>query len=540
MRTQTGLCTILSFGTALEFTLKTGIALTKSNKKKFRISLFDVLGVVAVLVMVWSLYSLVRRYGTGFGELDIEVTQDELEAGFREGYEYHSLYLGAAKVGTLRSERRRNVGGGYRMTTEMELSVSTGLFTQRTRSNLVADLDAEFRLSSFQLDMSGGVLNLSLEGRWDGEAIVVTGLPGDSSARRFELPEPPLIMPSLRPVLMRRNLREGDRLSLSYYDPMSQAPVAVDIAFIGHENIELMGRTVEAFHFEEIALGHRNQVWVNALGEVLIEELPMGFKAVREPEAEARYGLNRGESEEPPHITSQVLDQVVDNDLQRPRWTSAHLQLRAPGGLVLPTDEQAVRKLQEDVIAVDITRAKELPKAARLQPRELEKLGAYLVDTLTLQSSSTAVRIVSREVMERAERSTWDTLRVDQRVDALVSFVATDLELVKGSQERFESSEGVLDARRGSALGKAYALVALLRAQGIPSRLVHGMVLVGSSLVRHVWVDVYLNQWVDVDPTFGQSPADAGHIRLGEGGQVERFFAQGVMTGVELLQAQGK
>ena len=34
----------------------------------------------------------------------------------------------------------------------------------------------------------------------------------------------------------------------------------------------------------------------------------------------------------------------------------------------------------------------------------------------------------------------------------------------------------------------------------------------------HAWPEVYLNGWVAVDPTFGQFPADATHIRLVEGG----------------------
>ena len=34
----------------------------------------------------------------------------------------------------------------------------------------------------------------------------------------------------------------------------------------------------------------------------------------------------------------------------------------------------------------------------------------------------------------------------------------------------------------------------------------------------HAWPEVYVGKWVAVDPTFGQFPADATHIRLVEGG----------------------
>ena len=56
----------------------------------------------------------------------------------------------------------------------------------------------------------------------------------------------------------------------------------------GEQGIELMGReNVEAHHFEERIAGVINNVYVNALGEVLLEELPGGIVAVRKPETEA-------------------------------------------------------------------------------------------------------------------------------------------------------------------------------------------------------------------------------------------------------------
>jgi len=34
----------------------------------------------------------------------------------------------------------------------------------------------------------------------------------------------------------------------------------------------------------------------------------------------------------------------------------------------------------------------------------------------------------------------------------------------------------------------------------------------------HAWVEAYLDGWVSVDPTLGQIPADASHIKLAQGG----------------------
>jgi hypothetical protein len=34
----------------------------------------------------------------------------------------------------------------------------------------------------------------------------------------------------------------------------------------------------------------------------------------------------------------------------------------------------------------------------------------------------------------------------------------------------------------------------------------------------HAWPEVFLGDWVGVDPTFGQFPADAAHLRFTIGG----------------------
>jgi transglutaminase-like putative cysteine protease len=55
----------------------------------------------------------------------------------------------------------------------------------------------------------------------------------------------------------------------------------------------------------------------------------------------------------------------------------------------------------------------------------------------------------------------------------------------------------------------------------------------------HAWPEVYLNGWVAVDPTFGQFPADAGHLRLSIGGlarQLELVRLVGGLT-IEVLAA---
>lgn len=72
-------------------------------------------------------------------------------------------------------------------------------------------------------------------------------------------------------------------------------------------------------------------------------------------------------------------------------------------------------------------------------------------------------------------------------------------------------------ARRGDATEHAQLFVAMSRAAGVPARTVSGVVLADGRLHHHAWAEVLLRDWVAVDPTFGQLPAGATHLRLQTG-----------------------
>jgi len=76
----------------------------------------------------------------------------------------------------------------------------------------------------------------------------------------------------------------------------------------------------------------------------------------------------------------------------------------------------------------------------------------------------------------------------------------------------------VLRTRRGDCNEHTQLYVALARAIGIPARITTGLAWVRGKFYYHAWPEVWLGAWVPVDPTFGQFPADAAHLRFVIGG----------------------
>ena len=89
----------------------------------------------------------------------------------------------------------------------------------------------------------------------------------------------------------------------------------------------------------------------------------------------------------------------------------------------------------------------------------------------------------------------------------------------------------VLEAGQGDCNEHTVLFVALARAVGLPTRTAVGLVNIRGRFYYHAWPEVYYNGWVAVDPTLGQYPADASHLR---------FLVGGLARQVELIRLIGR
>ncbi|HEU4767874.1 MAG TPA: transglutaminase domain-containing protein, partial [Pyrinomonadaceae bacterium] len=55
--------------------------------------------------------------------------------------------------------------------------------------------------------------------------------------------------------------------------------------------------------------------------------------------------------------------------------------------------------------------------------------------------------------------------------------------------------------------------VAMARSLGLPARIVSGLAYSGNTFGGHAWVEVWVGEWVELDPTWGTNFVDATHIR---------------------------
>ena len=124
---------------------------------------------------------------------------------------------------------------------------------------------------------------------------------------------------------------------------------------------------------------------------------------------------------------------------------------------------------------------------------------------------------IQREARQAVGRWLRDPKTAAERLTTRV-----DRMLAKSVTFSVPSALQVLESRQGDCNEHTVLYVALARALGLPARTAVGLVYLNGSFFYHAWPEVWLGEWVAVDPTFGQYPADASHIRFVIGGLAQQ------------------
>ena len=148
---------------------------------------------------------------------------------------------------------------------------------------------------------------------------------------------------------------------------------------------------------------------------------------------------------------------------------------------------------------------------------------AELEATPLIQADDPRIIAKAREIIG----GTSDPLLAARRLNDWV-YAAVQKEILPS----VPSAVQVLEALRGDCNEHTVLYVALARAIGLPARTAVGLVHVRGRFYYHAWPEIRAGDgWVAVDPTLGQFPADASHIR---------FIVGGLARQVELIRLIGR
>jgi hypothetical protein len=483
-----------------------------------------------------------------------ELTQlAEAALALDPGVNFYSLRMGDRAVG-LATSRLDTVPGGFELEDVMSLELpalgQTGTATARTRVTLSESL--VMRDFAFTLDSEVG--EFEAEGSMEGDTLlrVTVSAGGAPEALTFRLSEPP-IFAAILPirVAMGGELTVGSELRLPVFDPSTLSTRVVEVRVLEQDTLLVpdsadfdpgTGRwkpatfdTVPAWRIAEVYGGVQLESWIDGDGRIVEASSPLGFSMRRTEFELARQDRDDGRTlASSPVDDDLILSTAVQADVPIGDLEEAgQLRFRLGGVDLSGFDLDGGRQeLRGDTLVVTREAWETLDPSYDL-PYPRMDLRETLRPEPLIQSDDPQIREVAEVATRWRQRWTHDPKRV---AEDLSQWVYGYLE--KSITFSVPSALQVLEGRQGDCNEHTVLFVAMARALGLPARTAVGLVYVDGAFYYHAWPEVWLDEWVAVDPTFGQTPADAAHIRFVVGGlaqQVEIVRLIGRLE-IEVLQ----
>ena len=215
------------------------------------------------------------------------------------------------------------------------------------------------------------------------------------------------------------------------------------------------------------------------------------------------------------------------------RLSSLKLRIRA-------TAEGEIDHLKEDVSSPHQTAEKISDKELELKilarhPEPKTNLTLPIKDpafAIYLQPASES-RSDDKSVMEKARSIAGEEHDAWQVARKLTDWTYKNLKWKRVDSATTQQTLATLEA---DCLEFSQLYVAMARSLGLPARIVTGMAFGGASFGGHAWVEVYVGEWIEVDPTWGTDFVDATHIRDSAKGALLTYAALNLVQ-LEVLEA---
>ena len=408
--------------------------------------------------------------------------------------QWMGVYFNGEKIGYL-SRKMSPAPHGYVMDEAFRIKMIIVGVEKAVETLLNANLDSNLKLLSFTAKIKAD-LDIDISGNVQGKDLsLIINSSGVETTKEIHLSKEPTLEGSALTGML-RGLKPGDRISVPIFDPSFMGVEDLELKILSIENIMSLGKMQEAYKVNGNMKGIEFTVWITEKGEVLREESPMGFLLVKETKEDA---LKIG------HPSIDLISQAaVPLKIKLPR-DAAYLKVRISGvnfkGLDLDGGRQS---LKGDILEIhrEVINTETSKQRAETRGHVFDE---YLSDTVFIQSKDPLIISLSKKIVKDekdpliASRSIYDWVyRNIEKVPTITIPMATD----------------VLKTKRGDCNEHTILFTALARAAGIPAKIAVGLTYKDGFFYYHAWPEFFAGQWIAADPTLGQFPADASHIRL--------------------------
>jgi transglutaminase-like putative cysteine protease len=421
------------------------------------------------------------------------------EEGVKAVDEWFGIYQQGKKIGYAHT-RTVPEADTYHLIEESEMDILALGSVQRVKTVINSYTTKNFLLKYFDFMMQSDAVTMKIKGAVLGKKLVLdieTG--GQKRSERIGLNAPPYLSPNIKPAVLLMGLDEGKQYRFPLFNPATMSSEEATVTVESRERIKVGDQEKTIYKLKETFQGMETTTWISQDGDTLKEESALGYVLRRESMTEAKKRDTGGPIVD--IITLTMIPSDPIKDFSQVKYLRARIKGVSLQGFQLEGDGQT---LAGDVIA--ITR-EEVPSAYRL-PYAEKTQAPYLLPNALIQSDDRQIINQSAKILSGEKDPREAAKKLNDWVYAAI---------YKKPVVSIPSALEVLKQREGDCNEHTALYTALARAAGIPTRMAAGIVYMENGFYYHAWPEIWLSRWMPVDPTLGQYPADATHIRFATG-----------------------
>ncbi len=483
--------------------------------------IFNITGILVVCLWLFLLFQLFNKENS----TESLILNVEDQAGIGESKRiWKDILLNDKKVGySINSIKQFEEG--YYIQDELFLKLNLMGFEKGLYTITQSSVDSSFRLKNFYFKINSGVISYSISGKVEGNSLhIKTGRGRRAKTKVINLTEIPMLSSGLDQLFTRIDLKPGDSRRLSFFDPSTMTQKDAVFKVVEKDKIKINRIEYDTFRIESEMYGNKLTFWVGMNGDILKEEGFMGLTLIKSSAANAPLNIDAGDADDFYEIAAVTVDKKIPqiNRLGK-------LRLKVEGLEDAEFDKSGLnndRQVFENSI-LTVTKETEPFKTVFTVPYsgDDEEIKKYLKPEYNIESED-------EKIIEKAREIAGNTRSPAALSKIMMTWVFNTLE--KRPVVNIPSAVEVLETKTGDCNEHATLLTALLRAAGIPARISVGLVYTREKFFYHAWVEAYTGEWITMDPTFNQMPADVTHISLIRGNIDKQVEIMGVIGKLRL------
>ncbi len=309
-----------------------------------------------------------------------------------ESDDWFMIRISGAYAGFGRS-RQFKKDGGWTIRDDLNISLNLQGQVKPVRISNESEVDENFRLISFRLKVSSGIVSFEQKGRMSGRDLVVD-IPQfqGGGTKKLKLAEVPRISRSLGLPVPLTGLQVNDEIRMPIFDPLDGNKWDAVIKVLEKADLDIGDKKIPSWRVRATFRAVELVMWIDDQGRLLKGRMPLGITVVRSDRNEIAREMKT--FRDLPDLVGMTAVQVEGTIPESDDLRVVRYEIQGAGSMAIPSDDrQKLKGADIEIIRQSIS------DATYQLPNEDRKMGRYLMSSRFIRSDDPEIVRKAREII---------------------------------------------------------------------------------------------------------------------------------------------